>query len=78
MITLQGREAVWQHAKEAGMAGDIALIAKYFDIKDISIIFNGKLTYLESKPRRATRISVATKMPHSVKWYIEQAKSKKR
>lgn len=38
----QGREAVWNHAKETGMADDIARIAKIFDLADVSIISNGK------------------------------------
>ena len=31
----QGREAVWSHAKETGMADDIARIAKIFDLADV-------------------------------------------
>lgn len=52
----QGREAVWQHAKECGMAEDIARIAKFFDIKDVSIIGNGKMTYLHERPRKVHRV----------------------
>ena len=46
----QGREAVWNHAKETGMADDIARIAKIFDLADVSIISNGKMTYLHERP----------------------------
>lgn len=52
----QGREAVWQHAKETGMAEDIARIAKFFDIKDVSIIGGGKMTYLHERPRKVHRV----------------------
>lgn len=51
-----GKQAVWQHAKETGMADDIALIAKYFDIKDVSIIGNGKMTYIDERPRKMHRV----------------------
>lgn len=50
----QGREAVWNHAKETGMADDIARIAKIFDLADVSIISNGKMTYLHERPRKCT------------------------
>ncbi|QEG07322.1 hypothetical protein CPT_Shelby_061 [Klebsiella phage Shelby] len=61
MIVETGRDAVWQHSKEAGISDDIVKIAKYFDIKDISIIFGGKLTYLHERPVKRTRIAVATR-----------------
>lgn len=51
-----GRQAVWQHAKECGLDEKIALIAKYFDIKDVSIIGNGKMTYIEERPRKMYRV----------------------
>nr|CAK1257616.1 unknown function [Klebsiella phage vB_Ko_K29PH164C1] len=76
-IVESGREAVWQHAKEAGIAKDIALIAKYFDIKDISIVFNGKFTFLHERPRRVKRICVAAAAPHDLKWYLADARTKK-
>lgn len=76
MIVESGREAVWQHAKEAGIAKDIALIAKYFDIKDISIVFNGKFTYLHERPRRVTRICVAASPGKDLKSYLADAKRK--
>lgn len=61
MITEKGREAVWRHAGEAGLQDDIKLIAQYFDIKDVSIIYGGKLTYIEELPRKTNRIAVETK-----------------
>lgn len=51
-----GRQAVWQHAKECGLDEGIALIAKHFDIKDVSIIGNGKMTYIEERPRKMHRV----------------------
>lgn len=74
MVVTQGREAVWQHAKEAGLQDDIKLIAKYFDIKDVSIIYGGKMTYIEERPRRSHRIAVVAKPPHPMEWYLKQAR----
>uniref|UniRef100_A0AAU8BWG0 Uncharacterized protein n=1 Tax=Salmonella phage PMBT35 TaxID=3137287 RepID=A0AAU8BWG0_9VIRU len=51
-----GRQAVWQHAKECGLDEGIARIAKYFDIKDVSIIGNGKLSYIDERPRKVHRV----------------------
>ena len=51
-----GKQAVWQHCKEAGIDGDIALISKYFDIKDVCVIFNGKITYINEMPRKTHRV----------------------
>lgn len=48
----QGKREVWEHAKECGISDDIALIAKYFDIKDVSIISNGKISFMEDMPRK--------------------------
>lgn len=76
-IVESGREAVWKHAKEAGIDKDIVLIAKYFDIKDISIVFNGKFTFLNERPLRAKRICVATTSRHDLKWYLSEARAKK-
>lgn len=72
----EGKRAVWEHCKEAGIDGDIALIAKYFDIKDICLIYNGKMTYIEERPRRTTRIAVATKPDKSVSEFIKETKKK--
>lgn len=72
----EGKRAVWEHCKEAGIDGDIALIAKYFDIKDICLIYNGKMTYIEERPRRTTRIAVATKPDRSVAEFIKETKKK--
>lgn len=52
----QGKQEVWQHAKEAGMDKDIAMISKYFDISDVCIIYNGKMTFIENKPRKQHRV----------------------
>lgn len=51
-----GKRAVWEHAKECGLDEDIALIAKYFDIQDVSIIANGKMTYTGERPRKTHRV----------------------
>lgn len=51
----QGRQAVWDHAKECGIAEDISRIAKYFDIADISIISGDKMTFLNERPRKMHR-----------------------
>lgn len=51
-----GKAEVWQHAKECGLDEAIALIAKYFEIKDVSIIGNGKLTYIDERPRKMVRV----------------------
>ena len=51
-----GKQAVWQHAKECGLDEKIALIAKYFEIKDVAIIGNGKMTYIEERPRKVHRV----------------------
>lgn len=51
-----GRQAVWQHAKECGIAEDIARIAKIFTLSDVSIIGNGKLSYIDERPRKVHRV----------------------
>lgn len=51
-----GKRAVWEHCKEAGISDDIALIASYFDISDICVIFNGKMTYINDRPRKMVRV----------------------
>lgn len=56
MITETGRKAVWQHAKECGIADDIAMIAKHFDIVEVNIFANGKFTYIENHLRKMHRI----------------------
>lgn len=76
VIVEEGKRAVWEHCKEAGIDGDIALIAKYFDIKDICLIFNGKMTYIEERPRKMVRIAVATKPTKDVAAYIKETKKK--
>ena len=79
MIVETGRAAVWQHAKEAGISDDIVKIAKYFDIKDISIIFGGKLTYLHERPVKRTRIAVETRAEaDALKMFINESKQQKK
>lgn len=56
MIVETGRVAVWAHCAEAGIQDDIKIISKYFDIKDISVIFNGKFTYMDERPRKYVRV----------------------
>lgn len=59
----QGREAVWNHAKECGIADDIKKIAQYFDIADVSIISGDKMTFLKERPRKMVRVpAVPTKI----------------
>lgn len=56
MIVETGRAAVWAHCVESGIQDDIKMISKYFDIKDISVIFNGKFTYMDERPRKYVRV----------------------
>lgn len=56
MIVETGRAAVWAHCSEADIQDDIKMISKYFDIKDISVIFNGKFTYMDERPRKYVRV----------------------
>ncbi|HAK2374348.1 TPA: hypothetical protein H1940_004780 [Salmonella enterica] len=59
----QGRQAVWELAKECGMADDIKKIAQYFDIADISIISGEKMTFLHERPRKMHRVpAIPTKI----------------
>lgn len=77
LIVETGKQAVWNHCKEAGISDDIALIAKYFDIKDICLIFNGKMTYIEERPRRVHRVPA---VPTRIDWkaVIQQTKDNAR
>ncbi|QXV76520.1 hypothetical protein bas12_0038 [Escherichia phage BrunoManser] len=70
MIKESGKRAVWEHAKETGLADGIALIAKYFDIKDVSIIGNGKITYIEELPRKCHRVPAVP----GLEYYREEGK----
>lgn len=56
MIKESGKQAVWTHAKETGLADGIALIAKYFDLSDVSIIGGGKITFINEMPRKCHRV----------------------
>ena len=76
MIVETGRAAVWQHAKEAGISDDIVKIAKHFDIKDISIIFGGKLTYLHERPVKRTRVATRAEAD-ALKMFIHESKQLK-
>ena len=59
----QGRDAVWNHAKECGIADDIKKIAQYLDIADVSIISGDKMTFLKERPRKMVRVpAVPTKI----------------
>lgn len=72
-----GKQAVWQHAKECGMSEDIARIAKFFDIKDVSIIGNGKMTYLHERPRKMHRVTaIPTRIDY--KAVVEKTKEQKK
>ena len=70
MIKESGKQAVWKHAKETGLADGIALIAKYFDIKDVSIIGNGKITFIDELPRKCHRVPATP----GLEFYREQGK----
>lgn len=56
MITESGRQAVWQHAQECGIADDIKQIAKFFEISEVNIFANGKFTYINDKLRKMIRV----------------------
>lgn len=73
-----GKQAVWQHAKECGMSEDIARIAKFFDIKDVSIIGNGKMTYLHERPRKMHRVPAIPTGKSDVKAMIAETKEVKK
>lgn len=73
-----GKQAVWQHAKECGMSEDIARIAKFFDIKDVSIIGNGKMTYLHERPRKMHRVPAVPTGKSDVKAMIAETKEVKK
>lgn len=73
----QGKQAVWQHMKEAGMSEDIALIARYFDIKEVNLFTpgdGGKLTFIDQRMPKQVRIAVATKAETTTKDVIAKAK----
>ena len=70
LIKEQGKQAVWNHAKECGMSDKIALVAKYFDIKDVSIIGNGKLTFIDEIPHKMHRVPATP----SLEFYREEGK----
>lgn len=76
-IVESGREAVWRHAKEAGIDKDIALIAKYFDIADVAIVFNGKFTYLNNRPMKTTKIKVGAMPSQSLSEHLKAARNNK-
>ena len=74
----QGREAVWNHAKETGMADDIARIAKIFEISDVSIISNGKMTYLHERPRKMHRVPATPTGKDDIYKHIEKTREQKK
>lgn len=74
MIKEQGKQAVWKHAKECGLSDGIALIAKHFDIKDVSIIGGGKISFIEEIPRKMKRVPATP----SLEFYREEGKRYKR
>ena len=67
-----GKVAVWKHAGEAGMQEKIKLVSKYFDISDVSIIYNGKMTYIENRPRKVLRVE-AVPTPQGSKDELKKA-----
>lgn len=52
----RGRAAVWAHAGEAGMQDFIRRVAAVFDLSDIAISTPGKLSYLDKRPVKYTKI----------------------
>lgn len=73
----QGREAVWNHAKECGIADDIKKIAQYFDIADVSIISGDKMTFLKERPRKMVRVpAIPTKI--DFKSVIDNSREKRK
>lgn len=81
MVTLMkvdsGRQAVWEHAKECGLDDDIKRIASFFDISDVSIIGNGRMTYLKEKPRKMIRVPAVPVRVDS-KSIVNQTKEQKK
>lgn len=56
MIVETGRAAVWAHCGEAGLQDDIKKISKYFDIQEISVVYGGKFSYIQDRPRKYVRV----------------------
>jgi hypothetical protein len=56
MIVVTGRAEVWSHCGEASLQDDIKMISKYFEIKDISVVYNGKFSYMDERPRKYVRV----------------------
>lgn len=56
MIVETGRAAVWAHCGEAGIQDDIKKISKYFDIQEVSVVYGGKFSYMEDRPRKYVRV----------------------
>lgn len=70
MILKTGRAEVWAHCGEAGIQDDIKMISKYFDIDDISVVFNGKFSYMNQRPRKYVRVPATP----SLSMYREEGK----
>lgn len=71
MILKTGRAEVWKHCGEAGLQDDIKMISKYFDIDDISVVFNGKFSYMNQRPRKHVRVPATP----SLAMYREEGKN---
>ncbi|APU93205.1 hypothetical protein HOR61_gp05 [Escherichia phage vB_EcoS-IME253] len=56
MIVKTGRAEVWAHCGEAGIQDDIKQISRFFDIKDISVVYDGKFSYVDERPRKYVRV----------------------
>lgn len=52
----RGRKEVWSHAEETGMQEFIKSVSAHFPISDIAIFSPGRLTYLDQRPVKYTRI----------------------
>lgn len=70
MILKTGRDEVWAHCGEAGLQDDIKMISKYFDIDDISVVFDGKFSYMNQRPRKYVRVPATP----SLAMYREEGK----
>lgn len=70
MILKTGRVEVWKHCGEAGIQEDIKIISKYFEIDDISVVFNGKFSYMNQRPRKYVRVPATP----SLAMYREEGK----
>lgn len=66
MRVKRGKQETWDLAKRSGLSDGIALIAKYFDIKDVCVIAGDEMAYVDEKPRKVHRVpAIPTKVDSS-------------